>query len=70
MKKVKIEIENMTCAHCIMSITNALDGTLGVLDVQRVKVGKAVVLTTDDIVLDDITKSIETDGIFKVKSIA
>lgn len=69
MKKIKIEIENMHCANCIVNVVNALDSIPRVLDVKRVKIGRAVALVSNEIVLAEVYQAIEKDGIYKVKNI-
>ena len=52
MKKVKINIEGMSCGHCVMAVKKALNN-LSEINVEDVKIGKAV------IEVDENTDSLE-----------
>ena len=42
MKKLEMNIDGMTCGHCVRAVSQALGGLEGV-QVEQVQVGKAVV---------------------------
>ena len=63
MKKIKINVEGMTCEHCVTSLNKAVNKVKGVVKVDTSLAKKeSLILAADDIKVEDITKSIENAG--------
>ena len=59
-----INIEGMTCGHCVESVTKALEGLAGVSDVSVMLEEKSAELTYDaaKVGLAEFTKAVEEAG--------
>ena len=69
MDRVKLEIEGMTCAHCVRAVSGALRGIPGVT-VHGVEVGSADVSYRDALATPaEITAALEEEG-YSVRSFA
>ena len=63
MKKIKINVEGMTCEHCVTSLNKAVNKVKGVIKVDTSLAKKeSLILAADDIKVEDIKKSIENAG--------
>ena len=63
MKKIKINVEGMTCEHCVTSLNKAVNKVRGVIKVDTSLAKKeSLILAADDIKVEDIKKSIENVG--------
>ena len=63
MKKIKINVEGMTCEHCVTSLNKAVNKVRGVIKVDTSLAKKeSLILAADDIKVEDIKKSIENAG--------
>ena len=63
MKKMKINVEGMTCEHCVTSLNKAVNKVKGVVKVDTSLAKKeSLILAADDIKVEDIKKSIENAG--------
>ena len=63
MKKIKINVEGMTCEHCVTSLNKAVNKVKGVVKVDTSLAKKeSLILAADDIKVEDIKKSIENAG--------
>jgi copper chaperone len=66
MAETKIEIEGMSCQHCVMAIKKALGGVPGILE-SDIQVGSAAVKYDESTIKkEDIESKIEKAG-YKVK---
>jgi copper chaperone len=67
-KTVLIDVEGMTCEHCVMRVTKALQGVKGVRTVKVDLAGKKaeVVIDIDEAKEPSLVKAIEKVG-FKAK---
>ena len=62
MNKLELEIEGMSCGHCVAAVSNAL-GELDGVNVEAVQVGSAKVEYQPDVVSpDQIVLAIEDAG--------
>ncbi len=62
MAEAKIEIEGMSCQHCVMAVKKALGGVPGILE-SDIKIGSALVKYDDSkTTKGDIEASIEKAG--------
>ncbi len=59
-----INIEGMTCGHCVESVTKALEGLTGVSEVSVELEDKSAELSYDEakVGLSEITKAVEDAG--------
>ncbi len=63
MKKIKINVEGMTCEHCVTSLNRAVNKIKGVVEVNTSLSGKqSTILILDDVKMEDIKKNIENAG--------
>ena len=63
MKKIKINVEGMTCEHCVTSVNKAINRVKGVIKVDTsLSKKESVILAADDIKVEDIKKNIENAG--------
>ncbi len=63
MKKIKINVEGMTCEHCVTSLNKAVNKVKGVIKVDTsLSKKESVILAEDDIKVEDIKKNIENAG--------
>ena len=63
MKKIKINVDGMTCEHCVTSLNKAVNKVKGVVKVDTSLAKKeSLILAADDIKVEDIKKSIENAG--------
>ncbi len=67
MKAYELQISGMSCNHCVMHVTNALQVIDGV-EVENVEIGKARVWFDDDKLKKDVAEKIEEAG-YKLVSI-
>lgn len=66
MKEMTLDIEGMSCQHCIMRVKKAIDALNGILS-SEVTLGKAVVKFDDSSIKEqDIRSAIERAG-YKIK---
>ena len=66
MAETKMEIEGMSCQHCVMAVKKALGGVPGILE-SNIQVGSAAVKYDESkIKKEDIEAKIENAG-YKVK---
>ena len=66
MAETKLEIEGMSCQHCVMAVKKALGGVPGILE-SNIQVGSAAVKYDETkIKKEDIEAKIENAG-YKVK---
>ena len=66
MAETKMEIEGMSCQHCVMAVKKALGGVPGILE-SNIQVGSAAVKYDESkIKKEDIEAKIEEAG-YKVK---
>jgi copper chaperone len=66
MAETKMEIEGMSCQHCVMAVKKALGGVPGILE-SNIQVGSAAVKYDESkIKKEDIQAKIEKAG-YKVK---
>jgi copper chaperone len=66
MAETKMEIEGMSCQHCVMAVKKALGGVPGILE-SNIQVGSAAVKYDESkIKKEDIEAEIEEAG-YKVK---
>lgn len=66
MKEMTLDIEGMSCQHCIMRVKKAIDALNGILS-SEVTLGKAVVKFDDSNIKEqDIRSAIEKAG-YKIK---
>ena len=61
MKQIALEIQGMSCDHCVRAVKNALGEVPGVREAS-VKVGHADVQAEDDTSRDAIVRAIEQEG--------
>jgi copper chaperone len=61
MKTIAVDIEGMSCDHCVRAVKNALGGIAGVVDAE-VRVGHADVRANDDVARDAVIAAIEEEG--------
>ena len=62
MERLTLEIEGMTCGHCVARVTQALKATNG-SQVERVQVGTAVVSFDPAITSEEnLTRAVEDQG--------
>ena len=61
MPRLKLEIEGMSCNHCVRAVQGALESLPG-LRVEEVKVGSAVVEIDDPGQLERIRSTLEEEG--------
>ncbi|MFL5386415.1 MAG: heavy-metal-associated domain-containing protein [Longimicrobiaceae bacterium] len=62
MEQARIEIEGMSCGHCVASVKAAL-GQLGGVEVQEVKVGSATVAYDPRLVQpEQIAAAVDAEG--------
>lgn len=67
MAETKMEIEGMSCQHCVMAVRKALGGVPGILE-SDIQIGSAAVKYDESkIKKEDIEAKIEKAG-YKVKS--
>ena len=67
MAETKMEIEGMSCQHCVMAVKKALGGVPGILE-SNIQVGSAAVKYDESkIKKEEIEAKIENAG-YKVKS--
>ncbi len=63
MKKIKINVEGMTCEHCVTSVNKAINRVKGVIKVDTsLSKKESTILALDDIKVEDIKKNIENAG--------
>ncbi len=63
MKKIKMNIEGMTCEHCVSSVNKAISRVKGVVEVDTsLSKKESIILALDDIKIEDIKKNIENEG--------
>ena len=63
MKKIKINVEGMTCEHCVTSVNKAINRVKGVIKVDTsLSKKESAILAKDDIKVEDIKKNIENAG--------
>ncbi len=63
MKKIKMNVAGMTCEHCVTSVNKAINKVKGVIEVDTLlSKGESIILTLDDIKVEDIKKNIENAG--------
>ncbi|MEX2115845.1 MAG: cation transporter [Bacteroidota bacterium] len=62
MKVQELNIQGMSCGHCVMSVRKGLDAVPGLV-VQSVEIGKAVVRYDETkVTIDDIKKAVQKTG--------
>lgn len=62
MKTLTMDIQGMTCGHCVAGVTRALNDVSGVT-VDDVKIGSATVQYDDSrTAVDDIRQAVEDEG--------
>lgn len=62
MKTLTMDIQGMTCGHCVAGVTRALKDVTGVT-VDDVKIGSATVQYDDSLTaVDDIRQAVEDEG--------
>ena len=62
MSKLELEIQGMSCGHCVAAVSEALRELPGVT-VERVAIGSAAVsYEPDQVSVDDITLAVEDAG--------
>jgi copper chaperone len=61
MEQARIEIEGMSCGHCVASVKAAL-GQLGGVEVQEVKVGSATVTYDPRVQPEQIAAAVDAEG--------
>lgn len=66
---MKIRIDNMSCSHCIESIKTIFENIAKVVVIKSVKLGKAVLIVSDDLSKKELIKEIEDNSTYKVLSI-
>lgn len=64
MEKEKFEIKGMTCAHCVMHVTSALEGLAGVkaAKVSLKKSEARVTFEADVTSVEDLATAVKTAG--------
>ena len=62
-KQIELNIEGMSCNHCVMTVTNALSGKSGVKDV-KVNLDKkeALLEVNDDVNPDNLISAVKEAG--------
>ncbi|NUN69728.1 MAG: heavy-metal-associated domain-containing protein [Bacteroidetes bacterium] len=68
MKHVTIDIEGMTCGHCVMSVRNEL-GRLEGVTIRSVKIGSAEVEVNETTVQDQMLQNAVAEAGYAVKAI-
>lgn len=68
-KRVKVEIDGMSCNHCIVHVQNLLEEVHGVIDVRNIKLGKAVVTVSPEFSRQGLIEAFVKDGIYKVTKV-
>lgn len=68
MKQITIDIDGMTCGHCVMSVRNEL-GRLEGVTVKSVTLGNAVVEVDGTTVQDQALQNAVTEAGYAVKAI-
>ena len=58
MKTVKLQIEGMSCQHCVAAVNRAFDGIGGIMDL-IVDIGRAEFKTTEEFDLGPVIEAIE-----------
>lgn len=61
MKTVRLQIEGMTCQHCVAAVNRALDGIDGITDL-IVEIGRAKFKIPEEFDLGPVIESIEDLG--------
>lgn len=62
MEKLQLEIEGMSCGHCVTAVTDALKELPGV-DVQDVRIGGAEIMyEPSEVSMDQIVLAVEDAG--------
>jgi copper chaperone CopZ len=59
--KTEIEIEGMSCEHCVNAVTQALKAVAGVKDA-KVEIGKAVITSDAPLARDAIVSAVADEG--------
>jgi copper chaperone len=63
MTSTTLKIQGMSCNHCVMAVTKALNGIGGVKDVNvNLEKGEATFNRDDSVDLDQVKKQIESEG--------
>ncbi len=63
--ETRIEIEGMTCEHCVRAVKNALQAVPHVTDA-RVQIGSAVVVTDAPVSVDALRSAVAEEG-YRIK---
>lgn len=61
MKTIAVEIEGMSCDHCVRAVKNAVSAVAGVVGAE-VRVGHADVKAGDEVSPDAVIAAIEEEG--------
>jgi copper chaperone len=61
MSLVTLQIEGMSCGHCLNAVNSALSGVAGAT-VQRVQMGRAEVVVASSTVTDALVAAVEQAG--------
>jgi len=63
-KKVILNVEGMSCSHCVAAVNNAVNSLDGISNVEVDLEGKSVTVDYDDdkVALDTIKEAIEDQG--------
>ncbi len=63
MTSTTLKIQGMSCNHCVMAVTKALNGIDGVKDVNvDLEKGEATFNREDSVDLDQVKKQVELEG--------
>lgn len=65
----KLSIEGMSCQHCVMHVTNALNEVSGVSEVEVKLADNSAVITAADSVSDESIKEAVADAGYEVTNI-
>ena len=67
MKTVRLQIDGMSCQHCVAAVTRAIDNMDGVLDL-KVEIGRAEFRVPEKFDLESLIEAIEDQGYSVVNS--
>jgi len=68
-KRVKVEVDGMSCSHCIVHVQNLFEEVHGVIDVKRIKLGRATLTVSPEFSNESLIKRFEDDGTYKIISV-
>lgn len=69
LKRIGVDIEGMSCAHCQAHVQNLLEEVHGVIDVKKNNIGHAVILVNNEFNKETLINHFNKNSSYKVTKV-